>query len=82
MRTVSILDRNLSSTDACTPDGIVHYGRLFDIAGDAETEVLILNDGDESLALAYNDVEILEEPITVMAMIAEYEVPEERVPAL
>lgn len=61
MRTVSILDRNLSSTDACTPDGIVHYGRLFDIAGDAETEVLILNDGDESLALAYNDVEILEE---------------------
>lgn len=41
MRTVSILDRNLSSTDACTPDGIVHYGRLFDIAGDAETEVLI-----------------------------------------
>lgn len=61
MRTVSILDRNLSTTDASTPDGKVHYGRLFDIAGDAETEVLILNDGDESLALAYSDVDIIED---------------------
>ena len=29
-----------------------------------------------------SSAEILEKPITVMAMIAEYEVPEERVPAL
>ncbi len=61
MRTVSFLDRNLSSVDASTADGVVHYGRLFDIAGDAETEVLILNDGDESLALGYPDVEIMED---------------------
>lgn len=61
MRTVSILDRNLSSVDDSTPDGVIHYGRLFDIAGDAETEVLIINDGDESLGLGYSDVEVKEE---------------------
>ena len=60
MRTVSILDLNLSTADAATPDGIVHFGRFYDIGGDAETEAVIMNDGDESLSLNYNNVELLE----------------------
>ena len=60
MRTVSILDLNLSTADASTPDGIVHFGRFFDIGGDAETEAVIMNDGDESLSLNYNNIELLE----------------------
>jgi 3-aminobutyryl-CoA ammonia-lyase len=61
MRNESILDLNLSTADASTPDGIVHFGRFFDMGGDAETEVVILNDGDESLSLNYNNIELLED---------------------
>lgn len=61
MRTESYLDVNLSTADASTPDGIVHVGVFFDIGGDAETEVMILNDGDESLSLNYNNIEFFED---------------------
>lgn len=61
MRTVSILDLNLSTADGATPDGIVNIGKFFDMGGDAETEAVILNDGDESLSLNYNNIEIYED---------------------
>ena len=60
MRTVSILDLNLGTADNANPEGIVHFGRFFDIGGDAETEAVIMNDGDESLSLNYNNIELLE----------------------
>lgn len=68
MRTESTLDLNLSTADASTHDGVVHFGRFFDIGGDAETEVVILNDGDESLSLNYNNIKLIE-PMYVGDMI-------------
>ena len=36
-------------------------GAEFDFIGDVETELMILNDGDESLCLGYTDVELYED---------------------
>ncbi|KYH29128.1 MULTISPECIES: hypothetical protein [Clostridium] len=56
MRRVSFLSYNMTTADAGNPDGLVPIGRQFDFIGDAETEQMILNDGDESLCLGYHDV--------------------------
>jgi 3-aminobutyryl-CoA ammonia-lyase len=57
----AVLSYNMTSADAVNPRGVVPVGRLFDFLGDAETEVLILYDGDESLCISYEDIEFHEE---------------------
>ncbi|AEB75077.1 hotdog fold domain-containing protein [Clostridium botulinum] len=61
MRKVSVLSYRMTTADANNPQGIVPIGRQFDFWGDAETELMILNDGDESLCLGYNDVSFKED---------------------
>lgn len=60
-RQVSFLSYNMTTKDSNSPDGKIPLGRQFDFIGDVETELMILNDGDESLCLGYHDVEILED---------------------
>lgn len=61
MRTTAVLSYNMCTTDSNDPFGIVPVGRLLEFIGDVETEIVILHDGDESLALGYNDVKVYEE---------------------
>lgn len=60
-RQVSFLSYNMTTKDSNSPDGIVPLGRQFDFIGDVETELMILNDGDESLCLGYHNVEVYED---------------------
>ncbi len=60
-RTKSVLGYKMTTADANSPDGVIPFGRQFDFIGDAETELMILNDGDESLCLGYTDVELYED---------------------
>ncbi|MDR2161043.1 MAG: hypothetical protein LBO77_02735 [Desulfovibrio sp.] len=57
----SVLSYNMTTADATNPRGVVPVGRLFDFLGDAETEILILYDGVESLCISYEDMEFYEE---------------------
>ena len=57
----SVLSYTMTTADATNPRGVVPVGRLFDFLGDAETEILILYDGDESLCISYEDIEFYEE---------------------
>jgi 3-aminobutyryl-CoA ammonia-lyase len=61
MRKTAVLSYNMTSADAANPRGVVPAGKLFDFLGDAETEILILYDGDESLCISYEDIELFEE---------------------
>ena len=61
MRQSAVLSYNMSTSDSNDPFGIVPMGRLLEFIGDVETEVVILNDGDESLALGYDGVKVYEE---------------------
>ena len=61
MRKVSYLSYKMTTSDANSPDGIVPIGRQFDFIGDVETEQMILNDGDESLCLGYDNVRFFKE---------------------
>lgn len=56
MRNQSVLSYKMMPSDANNLGFVVPAGRILDIWGDAETEVMILNDGDESLCLGYHDV--------------------------
>lgn len=60
-RKKAFLSYKMTSADANSPEGIVPFGRQFDFIGDVETELMILNDGDESLCLGYTDVELFED---------------------
>ena len=64
MRNTSVLSYKMTMADASNPSGIIPVGRQFDFWGDAETELMILNDGDESLCLGYTDVEIYDDIYT------------------
>ena len=61
MRQTAFLSYTMTTADANNPQGIVPVGRQFDFIGDVETELMILNDGDESLCLGYDDVEFFED---------------------
>ena len=56
MRKTAFLSYTMTTADAGKPGGIVSVGRQFDFLGDVETELMILNDGDESLCLGYDEV--------------------------
>lgn len=56
MRNVSVLSYKMFPKYGNNLGGIIPVGKQLDIWGDAETEVMILNDGDESLCLGYEDV--------------------------
>ena len=61
MRREAFLSYNMTMADANNAEGIVPIGRQFDFIGDVETELMILNDGDESLCLGYDDVKFFED---------------------
>ena len=61
MRTEAFLSYKMTTADANNPEGVIPVGRQFDFIGDVETELMILNDGDESLCLGYNDVKFMED---------------------
>lgn len=61
MRKTSVLSLKITTADAANHEGIISVGTQFDYWGDAETELMILNDGDESLCLGYNDVHFYED---------------------
>ncbi len=61
VRKKAFLSYNMTTADANNPEGIVPFGRQFDFIGDVETELMILNDGDESLCLGYTDVKLYED---------------------
>ncbi len=61
MRQTAFLSYTMTTADANNPRGVVPVGRQFDFIGDVETELMILNDGDESLCLGYDDVDFFEE---------------------
>lgn len=61
MRKTSVLSYKMTTADGANSEGIISVGRQFDFWGDAETELMILNDGDESLCLGYNDVHFYED---------------------
>lgn len=61
MRKEAVLSYKMTTADANNPGGIVPIGRQFDMWGDAETELMILNDGDESLCLGYSNVKFYED---------------------
>lgn len=61
VRKTAVLSYNMTTADANSPDGVIPFGRQFDFIGDVETELMILNDGDESLCLGYTDVELYED---------------------
>lgn len=61
MRNTSVLSLKVTTADGANQEGIISVGRQFDFWGDAETEIMILNDGDESLCLGYNDVHFYED---------------------
>ncbi|WP_125152617.1 beta-alanyl-CoA:ammonia lyase [Clostridium rectalis] len=56
MRKETVLNYKMTFSDANNLGEIVHPGRQLDIWGDAETELMILNDGDESLCVGYKNV--------------------------
>ena len=60
-RRKALLSYKMTTADANSPEGVIPFGRQFDFIGDAETELMILNDGDESLCLGYTDVELYED---------------------
>ncbi len=55
----SILRIRMSAHDAHYGGGLVDGARMLALFGDAATELLILNDGDEGLFKAYDMVEFL-----------------------
>ena len=56
VRKVAKLNYNMTTADSNSVDGVIPFGRQFDFIGDVETELMILNDGDESLCIGYTDV--------------------------
>lgn len=60
-RKVSTLSYKMTPADASDPWGRIPFGRQFDFYGDVETELMILNDGDESLCLGYTDLVLFED---------------------
>lgn len=60
-RRIAVLSYKMTTADANDPEGRIPFGRQFDFIGDVETELMILNDGDESLCLGYTDVELYED---------------------
>lgn len=60
MRRESVLCYNMTTADSNNLEGVIPVGRQFDFWGDAETELMILNDGDESLCLGYKNVKFFD----------------------
>ncbi len=61
MRKSAFLNKKISTEDFANDQGIISITRQFDYWGDAETEVMILETGDESLCLGYHDCEFFED---------------------
>lgn len=61
MRKEVFLSYTMTTADANKVDGVVSVGRQFDFLGDAETELMILRDGDESLCLGYDEIKFYDD---------------------
>lgn len=61
MRNTAILSKKITTEDFANSQDIISITRQFDYWGDAETEVMILCFGDESLCLGYNNAKFYED---------------------
>ena len=61
MRKEAILSYKMTPEDGNNLGDVIPVGRQLDFWGDAETELMILVDGDESLCLGYNDAKFYHE---------------------
>jgi len=59
MKTTSIIRVRMSSHDAHYGGNLVDGAKMLQLFGDVATELLIINDGDEGLFCAYDNVEFL-----------------------
>lgn len=53
----ALIRLRMSEHDAHYAGGLVNGSKMLDLFGDVATELLILNDGDEGLFVAYDNVE-------------------------
>ena len=60
METNSLIRVRMSEHDAHYAGGLVDGARILNLFGDVATELLIRNDGDEGLFVAYDSVEFLD----------------------
>lgn len=61
MRETTVLSKKITTEDFANDEGIISITRQFDYWGDAETEIMILCFGDESLCLGYHDCKFYED---------------------
>ncbi|MDR2511943.1 MAG: 3-aminobutyryl-CoA ammonia lyase [Bacteroidales bacterium] len=59
MKTISTIRMRMSSHDAHYGGNLVDGAKMLQLFGDVATELLIINDGDEGLFCAYDNVEFL-----------------------
>ncbi|MCL2683330.1 MAG: hotdog fold thioesterase [Bacteroidales bacterium] len=59
MKTTSMIRLRMSSADAHYGGNLVDGAKMLQLFGDVATELLIINDGDEGLFCAYDDVQFL-----------------------
>ncbi|MDR0437151.1 MAG: 3-aminobutyryl-CoA ammonia lyase [Bacteroidales bacterium] len=59
MKTTSMIRLRMSSADAHYGGNLVDGAKMLQLFGDVATELLIINDGDEGLFVAYDNVEFL-----------------------
>jgi 3-aminobutyryl-CoA ammonia-lyase len=59
MKTTSMIRIRMSSSDAHYGGNLVDGAKMLQLFGDVATELLIINDGDEGLFCAYDDVQFL-----------------------
>lgn len=59
MKEKALIRMRMSSHDAHYGGGLVDGAKMLQLFGDVATELLILNDGDEGLFKAYDNVEFL-----------------------
>lgn len=57
MKTTSMIRLRMSSADAHYGGNLVDGAKMLQLFGDVATELLIMNDGDEGLFVAYDNVE-------------------------
>jgi 3-aminobutyryl-CoA ammonia-lyase len=59
MKTTSMIRLRMSAADAHYGGNLVDGAKMLQLFGDVATELLIINDGDEGLFCAYDDVQFL-----------------------
>ena len=59
MKTTSMIRLRMGTNDAHYGGNLVDGAKMLQLFGDVATELLIINDGDEGLFVAYDNIEFL-----------------------